>query len=108
MPYVQDRRELERIAALPQRKLVHGVGFPVGGTRLPDARHLEPLVETIECLGSPWASEHLGFNSFGDGVNTGVLLPPSQTRAGVDAAGAALGRVAGARPGAVRGGTRVN
>src|SRR3954451_15677176 len=98
MPYVQDRGELERIAGLPQRKLVHGVGFPVGGTRLPDARHLEPLAETIECLGSPWASEHLGFNSFGDGVNTGFLLPPSQTRAGVDAAVASVARVASALP----------
>jgi uncharacterized protein (UPF0276 family) len=98
MPYVQDRGELERIAALPQRKLVHGVGFPVGGSRLPDARHLEPLVETIECLGSPWASEHLGFNAFADGVNTGFLLPPSQTRAGVDAAVASVRRVAGALP----------
>jgi uncharacterized protein (UPF0276 family) len=98
MPYVQDRDELERIASLPQRKLVHGVGFPVGGSRLPDARHLEPLVETIECLGSPWASEHLGFNSFGDGVNTGFLLPPLQTRAGVDAAVASVSRVARALP----------
>jgi uncharacterized protein len=98
MPYVQDRSELERIARLPQRKLVHGVGFPVGGSRLPDARHLEPLVETIECLGSPWASEHLGFNTFGEGVNTGFLLPPLQTRAGVDAAVAAVSRVAGALP----------
>jgi len=98
MPYVQDRDELERIAALPQRKLVHGVGFPVGGSRLPDARHLEPLAETIECLGSPWASEHLGFNAFGDGVNTGFLLPPLQTRAGVDAAVASVRRVAHALP----------
>ncbi len=98
MPYVQDRGELERIARLPQRKLVHGVGFPVGGSRLPDARHLEPLIETIECLGSPWASEHLGFNAFGEGVNTGFLLPPLQTRAGVDAAVAAVSRVAGALP----------
>jgi uncharacterized protein (UPF0276 family) len=98
MPYVQGRGELERIARLPQRKLVHGVGFPVGGSRLPDARHLEPLVETIECLGSPWASEHLGFNTFGEGVNTGFLLPPLQTRAGVDAAVAAVSRVAGALP----------
>lgn len=98
MPYVQDRGELERIAALPQRKLVHGVGFPVGGSRVPDARHLEPLVETIECLGSPWASEHLGFNSFGDGVNTGFLLPPLQTPDGVAAAADSVRRVAGALP----------
>jgi uncharacterized protein len=98
MPYVQDRDELERIAALPQRKLVHGVGFPVGGSRPPDARHVGPLVETIECLGSPWASEHLGFNSFGDGVNTGFLLPPLQTRAGVAAAVDSVRRVAESLP----------
>ena len=98
MPYVQDRDELQRIASLPQRKLVHGVGFPVGGSRLPDERHLAPLVETIECLASPWASEHLGFNSFGDGVNTGFLLPPLQTPAGVEAAAASVARVAGALP----------
>src|SRR3954452_9883870 len=104
MPYVQDRGELERIARLPQRKLVHGVGFPgggagvAGGRRLPDERHLEPLVETIECLGSPWASEHLGFNAFGEGVNTGFLLPPLQTRAGADAAVASVPRVAAPLP----------
>src|SRR3954452_10763409 len=98
MPYVQDRGELERIAALPQRKLGHAVGSPVGGSRLPDERHLEPLVETIECLGSPWASEHLGFNAFGEGVNTGFLLPPLQTRAGADAAVASVPRVAAPLP----------
>src|SRR3954452_18099493 len=54
MPYVQDRGGLERIAALAQHKLGPGLGFPVGGSRLPDSHHLEPLVETIECLGSPW------------------------------------------------------
>jgi uncharacterized protein len=101
MPFVQDRAELERIAALPQRKLVHGVGFPVGGSRMPDERHLAPLVETIECLGSPWASEHLGFNRFADGgaeINTGFLLAPLQTWAGVEAAAASVAEVAGRLP----------
>jgi uncharacterized protein (UPF0276 family) len=100
-PYVQDQGELERIASLPQRKLVHGVGFPVGGSRPPDERHIAPLVETIECLGSAWASEHLGFNRFaeaGADVNTGFLLPPLQTRAGVDAAVASVRHLAAALP----------
>lgn len=100
-PFVQDRAELKRIAKLPQRKLVHGVGFPVGGSQLPDERHLAPLVEAIECLGSPWASEHLGFNRFSDAgadVNTGFLLPPLQTRAGVDAAVASVTHIAGRLP----------
>jgi uncharacterized protein (UPF0276 family) len=94
MPFAQDRAELERIAALPQRKLVHGVGFPLGGSRPPDERHLAPLAEAIDVLGSPWASEHLGFNRFGDGVNTGFLLPPLQTPAGIDAAAASVAAVA--------------
>jgi uncharacterized protein (UPF0276 family) len=101
LPYVQDRGELERIASLPQHKLVHGVGFPVGGSRPPDERHIAPLVETIECLGSAWASEHLGFNRFseaGADVNTGFLLPPLQTRAGVDAAVASVRQLAAALP----------
>ena len=101
VPFVQDRGELERIAKLPQAKLVHGVGFPVGGSRLPDERHVAPLVETIECLASPWASEHLGFNRFaadGEDVNTGFLLAPLQTRAGVDAAVASVRDLAGRLP----------
>jgi uncharacterized protein (UPF0276 family) len=100
-PFASDRAELERIAALPQRKLVHGVGFPVGGSRPPHEHHIAPLVETIECLGSPWASEHLGFNAFeagGQVLNTGFLLPPLQTRAGVDAAVASIRELADRLP----------
>ena len=92
-PFVADRAELERISCLPQSMLVHGVGFPVGGSQPTDERHLGPLVETINCLRSEWASEHLGFNSFAASevnVNTGFLLPPLQTRAGVDAAVASV------------------
>jgi uncharacterized protein (UPF0276 family) len=100
-PFVADRGELERIAELPQRKLVHGVGFPVGGSQPADERHIAPLVQTIECLQSAWASEHLGFNSFKavDGrLNTGFLLPPLQTRAGVDAAAASVAELAAKLP----------
>ena len=92
-PFETDRAELERISRLPQCMLVHGVGFPVGGSRPTDERHLGPLVETISCLRSEWASEHLGFNSFGapeGSVNTGFLLPLLQTRAGVEAAVASV------------------
>ena len=63
--YRVDRETLDRLAALPQAKLVHGVGFPVGGSRAPDERSLPPLLETIEVLEAPWASEHLGF-AFGE------------------------------------------
>jgi uncharacterized protein len=100
-PYVVDREALERVRRLPQRKLVHGVGFPVGGTRLPDRRHVEPLRLTIERLEAPWASEHLGFNEAeleGRELFPGFLLPPRQTPSGVDAAAATIRSVAADLP----------
>jgi uncharacterized protein (UPF0276 family) len=99
--FIVDREALERVRRLPQRKLVHGVGFPVGGTRLPDRRHIEPLRETIEILESPWASEHLGFNEAeleGRRLFPGFLLPPRQTLAGVEAAAETIGVVAADLP----------
>src|SRR5262245_12428211 len=100
-PYVVDREALERVRRLPQRKLVHGVGFPVGGTRLPDRRHVEPLRRTIETLEAPWASEHLGFNEAeleGRQLFPGFLLPPRQTPAGVVAAAETIRSVAADLP----------
>ncbi|MEE4239741.1 MAG: DUF692 family multinuclear iron-containing protein, partial [Anderseniella sp.] len=88
-PYVYDSAFLARIAALPQNKLVHGVGFPVGGSRQPDPRHVGPLTKFIDTLDAVWASEHLAFNrAAGDPgpYDTGFLLPPLQTEAGIDAA----------------------
>jgi uncharacterized protein (UPF0276 family) len=99
--FIVDREALERVRRLPQRKLVHGVGFPVGGTRLPDRRHIEPLCKTIETLESPWASEHLGFNEAeleGRRLFPGFLLPPRQTPAGVEAAAKTIRTVAADLP----------
>lgn len=81
-PYSVDREALHRIAAFRGKKLIHGVGFPVGGTIPPDERHLPPLRQTISALNVPWISEHLSFNRFRDGNSecaTGFLLPPLQT-----------------------------
>ena len=96
-PYRPDRSALDRLRALPQPKLVHGVGFPIGGSRPPDPLHLPLFVEMIESLGAPWASEHLAFNRAAgpDGpFATGFLLPPLQTPAGVAAAVASIHTVA--------------
>jgi uncharacterized protein (UPF0276 family) len=83
--YRLDKSAIDRLALYPQPKIIHGVGFPVGGSTSPDGGHVEPLVETTAAFHSPWVSEHLSFNrvtgsrrSFG----TGFLLPPSQTPAG--------------------------
>src|SRR5262245_39273225 len=39
-----NRRALESIAELPQAKLAHGVGFPIGGSIAPDPEAVPPLV----------------------------------------------------------------
>jgi uncharacterized protein len=84
-----NRRALEGIAALPQPKLVHGVGFPIGGSLPPDPAAVPPLLATIDLLAARWTSEHLSFNEFGDPddpTGAGFLLPPCQTEEGVETA----------------------
>ncbi|MEW8628072.1 MAG: DUF692 family multinuclear iron-containing protein [Candidatus Thiodiazotropha sp.] len=89
-PYVNQLEFLNRLQALPQAKTVHGVGFPVGGSRIPDARHIPPFCEAIQTLNAAWASEHMVFNesvdSRGNPVQTGFFLPPLATQSGVEAA----------------------
>jgi len=84
---VDDRyRLVEDVAAhireLPFQKLVHSIGVPVGGTCSPDPNQITLLRDTIEDLKSPWASEHLSFNST-EAFQTGFFLPPRQTEDGV-------------------------
>lgn len=65
-----------------QPKLIHGVGFPVGGTQCPDAADLGPFAAAIERTAPAWASEHLSFNKArldGREFFGGFLLPPVQT-----------------------------
>ncbi|MCG7874109.1 MAG: DUF692 domain-containing protein [Candidatus Thiodiazotropha lotti] len=89
-PYENQLEFLKRLQALPQAKTVHGVGFPVGGSRIPDPRHIPPLREAIQTLNAAWASEHLVFNESvdaqGNPVQTGFFLPPLAMPSGVDAA----------------------
>lgn len=84
-PYRMSAEDLAALAGLPQRKLVHGVGFPVGATRPADPRHLPLFRRVIEALDAPWASEHLGFNRTPQGLKTRLFLPPLQTPAGIAA-----------------------
>ena len=89
---------MERIAALPQTKLVHSVGFPVGGTEPYQADYVTPLVAAARDLDAVWASAHLSFNqiSTAEGPEqVGFLLPPRQTRRGVEVAVANITRLAG-------------
>lgn len=99
--YEADRDVVARIAALPQRKLVHGVGCPVGGSVPPEEEQVALFVEAIRDFAAPWASEHLSFNrAYGDAgaFNAGFLLPPLQTRSGAEAAAAAARDLAARLP----------
>lgn len=88
-PYRVDESSLRMLGAVPLPKIVHGVGFPVGGSEPPDPSHIPPLREVAKALEIPWASEHLCFNRARGPkgqFNTGFLLPPLQTSRSVDAA----------------------
>ena len=90
-----------QLAVLPQPKLVHGVGFPVGGSSPPHPEDVEALARSIRDLEVPWASEHLGFNRAvgpeGE-FATGFLLPPQQEPAGIQAAAHSIRSVASRLP----------
>lgn len=84
--YLPNAHAMARIAALPQHKLVHSVGFPVGGSACNGCNYVTPLVAAVTTLAAPWVSEHLSFNVIQSGGNIeqiGFLLPPRQTSAGV-------------------------
>lgn len=92
-PYQADDAVFHALATLPQARLIHGVGFPVGGSRVPDMRHLPTLRHNIGQVGACWASEHLLFNQAtqaGASFNTGFMLPPLLTWEGVEAAAATI------------------
>ena len=89
--YRQRTETMALLERMPQRKLVHGVGFPVGGTHPPDPAALGPFADTIRRLSAPWCSEHLSFNRVDDGgreLSTLFLLPPVQSPASAELAAA--------------------
>ncbi len=95
--FIPNAGAMARIAALPQHKLVHSVGFPVGGSVTYPDHEWEPLDATIRMLGASWVSEHLSFNAIETGnalEQVGFLLPPRQTTAGVNTAVRGIRRVA--------------
>lgn len=85
--YRNNEALLDRVVALPQRKLLHGVGQPLGGT-VPDPIDPAPLLRhAVERLDPAWVSEHLSFNRIrrpdGSVNHAGFLLPPPQTASAV-------------------------
>ena len=99
--FTVDPVRLAAIRDLPAAKILHGVGFPVGGSRPPDPVHVPPLLAMRDALNAPWISEHLAFNEAGGPGGTfptGFLLPPYKTPAGVEAAIASIRSVSARLP----------
>ncbi len=86
-PYFEFGLGIDLIEALPGRKLVHSVGMPLGGTRVPDPAQCALLRATAERLDSPWVSEHLAVGGTPHRAS-GFFLPPLQTEEGVAIAAA--------------------
>jgi uncharacterized protein (UPF0276 family) len=100
--YMPNTQVMSRIAALPQHKLVHGVGFPIGGSVCCGGDYITPLADAITSLRAAWLSEHLSFNAIKVGgtiEQVGLLLPPRQTRGGIDAAVCNIRRLVSQLPG---------
>src|SRR5688572_14217688 len=49
-----DETALAQLSALPCAKLLHGVGFPVGGSRPPSPAQIPLLRRMQSCLAAPW------------------------------------------------------
>lgn len=84
--YQINEAALARVASLPQAKLVHSVGHPVGGMSEDPLEHMPLLRRTVDVLDPAWVSEHLSFNRIRRMTNTeeaGFLLPPRQSIASV-------------------------
>lgn len=95
--YQVNQALLQRVAALPQAKLMHGVAQPLGGSCDDPLDWQTPWRQCCEALAPAWVSEHLSFNRFADDGDAGLpwqpggpgvaqtsfLLPPRQTMAGV-------------------------
>jgi uncharacterized protein (UPF0276 family) len=83
----------EALRHLPQPKLLHSVGAPVGGTCLAPDGHAAALARDVAELRPEYVSEHLNLTRFrpdtkSASVSAGFMLPSVQSRAGVELAAA--------------------
>lgn len=87
----------EALSHLPQPKLLHGVGAPIGGTCPPSDGHLLAFARDIAALHPEYVSEHLSVTRFRPApdsapASAGFMLPPLQCQAGVSLAAANICR----------------
>ncbi len=76
------------LAHLPQPKLLHGVGAPLGGGAAPPEGHAAALGRDVAAVSPVHVSEHLSLTRFcprpdAGPVSAGFMLPPVASRAGV-------------------------
>ena len=94
-----DEAALARLRELPQKKVLHGIGSPVGGLEQ-DTESIPALRRLGRELGAPWISEHLNFNRSRDArgrtFSTGFLMPPRQTPEGAATAARSIRMMAAA------------
>jgi uncharacterized protein (UPF0276 family) len=91
--YAPNEQLYDALAELPQPKLLHSVGLPVGSSRSLEPAQTDLLRTMVGLLEPAWASEHLSFNAFADGErwsSVGFLLPPLQCPETVSVASAKL------------------
>jgi uncharacterized protein (UPF0276 family) len=84
---------VEALKHLPQPRLLHSVGAPVGGTCLAPDGHAAALARDVAELRPEYVSEHLSVTRFRPNredtpVSAGFMLPAVQSRAGVELAAA--------------------
>ena len=94
--YRSNEALLDRVAELPQAKLLHGVGHPVGGTVADPIDPLPELRRAVQRVNPAWVSEHLSFNRTlrRQAVeHAGFLLPPPQSPAAVRVAATNIDRL---------------
>ena len=94
--YRSNEALLDRVAELPQAKLLHGVGHPVGGTVADTIDPVPELRRAVQRMNPAWVSEHLSFNRTRRRQaveHAGFLLPPPQSPAAVRVAATNIDRL---------------
>lgn len=72
-------------------KLIHSVGFGLGGRAQPSLAHLRALRACVSAVDAPWISAHLAVTHADAGrerLHAGFMLPPLQSEEGVEIAAA--------------------
>ena len=81
-PYSLPDYTLQHLRSLTQPKIIHSVGFGLGGTHRASKIFAEALAKTVKTFDAPWASEHLSFTYVGFGKKaffTGFMMPALHT-----------------------------